>query len=177
MLHPVSCTCLATPPAVGHFLSYIWDKFGCYAHPFWNLLLRDMCHEKSAWKTNLAVILFQSPVLVMTQIPGFARLRIGAEGEQLCHTLKLQEEPAAPERGSLTFLRRIKMKTFLLLNFHPLKAWQPPLSAGIKCQLWHFNPYFCCILSHSRVGGALQLSSLYCCQICSRTALDAEFRK
>lgn len=31
----------------------------------------------------------------MKQIPGFAHLRIGTEGEQRCHTLTLQEGPAA----------------------------------------------------------------------------------
>lgn len=104
MLHPISCTCLATPPAVSHFLSYIRDKFGCCAHLFWNLLLKDMCHEKSAWKTNLAVILFQSLVSVWWNILGFVCPRTGMEGEQLCHKLTLQKGLAAPERGgSLTF--------------------------------------------------------------------------
>lgn len=58
----------------------------------------------------------------MKQILGFAHPRTGIEGEQPCHTLTVQEGPTAPERGSLTLLRRIKMKTFLQFSLHPLKA-------------------------------------------------------
>lgn len=108
MLHPVSCTCLATPPAVGHFLSYIRDRFGCYALPFWNVLLRDMCHEKSAWKTNLAVILFQSLVSVwwnrsqVLPVPGLA------ERESSCVTRWGASSPG--EGGHWPFREGLKWK-------------------------------------------------------------------
>lgn len=107
MLHPISCTCLATPPAVGHFLSYIRDKFGCYAYPFWNLRLESQGHvpRKISLENKSSCHFIPGPggVCVMKQIPSFAHPRTGRVGEWLCHMLTLQEGPAAPERGSLTF--------------------------------------------------------------------------
>lgn len=51
------------------------------------------------------------------------------------------------------------------------------LAWSVNCGISVHSVHFCCILSHCLVGGGLRLSSLYCCQICSRTTLDAELRK
>lgn len=113
VLHPISCTCLATPPAVGHFLSYIRDKFGCYAHPFWNLLLRDMCHEKSAWRTNLAAIFFQSLVSVWwsrSQVLPISELAQRESSGVTPWRSRRGQHPSSRRRGHWPFWKGLKWK-------------------------------------------------------------------
>lgn len=116
-LHLISCTCLETPPAVGHFLSHIRDRFDCYVCPFWKRLPWTCATSQEA---NLAVILFRSPskavilfcVPLKEQIPGLA------EGWRSGVT------PRRPQRGwrprgaeLLTSVKGIEVKRFPTHSF------------------------------------------------------------